>query len=84
MLEAFSGDRLMGLPMRIDIVNFARNERPKILRWFIGEQLPAWIREMLRAKRDGDDPARIIDEFARVCCIDEQESTHEATANNED
>ena len=57
--------------MNIDIVNFARNEKPKALRWFIGKQLPAWIKQMLRAKAAGEDCDRLVDELARVCCVTE-------------
>ena len=56
--------------MNIDIVNFARNEKPKALRWFIAEQLPAWIRLMLQGKDDGHDCGDLIEQLASVCCIE--------------
>ena len=56
--------------MNMDIVNFSKHGKTKELRWFIGEQLPQWIREMLRRKDAGEDAAKLIDELASVCCIE--------------
>jgi hypothetical protein len=55
--------------MKIDIVNFARHDTKKQLRWFVGRQLPLWIQEMVRRKAQGDDPGQLIDELADVCCV---------------
>lgn len=55
--------------MNIDIVNFARHATRKELRWFVGVQLPLWIKIMLEDKAAGRDPATIIDELAEVCCV---------------
>jgi len=57
--------------MNIDIVNFARHSDRRQLQWFVGQQLPAWIQQMLQRKKNGADPGALIDEMASVCCVDE-------------
>lgn len=57
--------------MNVAIENMARNGNRADMQWFIGKQLPQWIRELLRRKREGEDCGKLIDEFAAVCCIKE-------------
>lgn len=58
--------------MNIDIVNFARHATRKELQWFVGNQLPGWIQEMLCRKAAGEDAAKLIDELAEVCNVTEE------------
>ena len=58
--------------MKIDIVNFARHAKPKELRYMVGSQFPKWIIIMLRQKREGVDPAVLIDQLAEVCNVTEE------------
>lgn len=55
--------------MRVDIVNFARHNKTRLLRWMVGRQFPEWIQQMLKAKAEGADPGKLIDELADVCCV---------------
>ena len=56
--------------MTIDLVNFARHAEKRELRWMVGTQFPVWIKDMLRRKASGVDPAALINELAEVCSVD--------------
>lgn len=61
--------------MKIDIVNFSRHATIEELRWFVGEQLPAWIRQMIDEKQDGSSDARCVEALADVCCVEPRKRT---------
>jgi len=58
--------------MKINIVNFARNAKPRQLRWLVGNQLVGWIQEMLCRRAAGEDAGKLIDELAEVCGVNEE------------
>jgi hypothetical protein len=57
--------------MKIDIVNFARHADQRQLRWFVGQQLPQWIKTMLQGIKQGVPGTELINELAETCCVDE-------------
>jgi hypothetical protein len=58
--------------MKIDLVNFARHAKTRELRLMAGRQIPLWIQELLRKKREGADAGKLIEALADVCNVTEE------------